>query len=78
MRYLFQRIIHNERGWTEPSPGRLAFTGDGEYLEKHGFGYEDWNFRRDKCADGHIFGYSSGHSCLPFVGAFKPLFRFRD
>ena len=57
MRYLFQRIVHNERSWTAPSSGRLKFTGDGDYLEENGFAHEDWNFRLDKCADGHIYGY---------------------
>jgi 5-methylcytosine-specific restriction enzyme A len=57
MQYLFQRIVHNERGWTEPSPGRLTFTGDGGYLEDNGFGHEDWNFCLDECADGYVHGY---------------------
>lgn len=58
MQYLFQRIVHNECGWTEPSRGRLAFKGDGGYLEATGFGHEDWNFCPDKCADGYIHAYS--------------------
>lgn len=57
MRYLFQRVVHNERGWMEPSHGRLKFTGDGGYLEKYGFGHEDWNLCLDECADGYVHGY---------------------
>ncbi len=57
MRYLFQRVVHNEMGWTGPTSGRVRFTGDGGYLEATGFGHEDWNFSRDICADGNVYGY---------------------
>lgn len=57
MRYLFQRVVHNENGWEAPSPGRLRFTGDGDYLEKLGFGHEDWNLSRDVSTDGDSHGY---------------------
>jgi 5-methylcytosine-specific restriction enzyme A len=57
-RYLFQRVIHNEADWIGPTPGRLRFTSDGEYLEDMGFGHEDWNLSRDKCSDGNVYGYA--------------------
>lgn len=57
LRYLFQRVVHNDRGWLAPSPGRLGFTGDGGYLRDYGFGHEDWNFCLDTCGDGHVYGY---------------------
>ncbi len=57
MRYLFQRVVHNDNGWVVPTPGRLRFTGDGDYLEQTGFGHEDWNLSRDVCADGYSYGY---------------------
>lgn len=58
MRYLFQRVVHNEHGWTSPSPGRLQFTGDGGYLEQNGFGHEDWLFSKDVARDGYSYGYT--------------------
>jgi len=57
MRYLFQRVVHNDNGWAAPTPGRLRFTGDGDYLEETGFGHEDWNLSRDVCADGYSYSY---------------------
>lgn len=57
MRYLFQRVVHNDAGWTAPTPGRQQFTGDGEYLEETGFGHEDWNLSADVCANGYVHGY---------------------
>jgi hypothetical protein len=77
MRYLFQRIVHNEYGWVAPSPGRLKFTGDGEYLEDHGFGHEDWNFRLDKSVDGYIQGYIYYRPKDP-DGLFNVLFAIYD
>lgn len=56
-RYLFMRVVHNDNAWKSPSPGRLRFTGDGKYLEKTGFGHEDWNFADDVCSDGNVNGY---------------------
>jgi hypothetical protein len=56
-RYLFQRVVHNDYAWKAPSPGRLRFTGDGDYLEKTGFAHEDWNFAADVCPDGTVHGY---------------------
>lgn len=58
MRYLFQRVIHNEHGWISPSSGRLNYADDGGYLKENGFGHEDWNFSNDKCPDGHVYGYT--------------------
>lgn len=57
MRYLIQRVVHNDNGWAAPTRGRLQFTGDGDYLEKTGFGHEDWNFSGDICADGYSYAY---------------------
>lgn len=61
MRYLFQRIIQNGFQWTRPSPGRLGSLGEGEYVQKHGFGYEDWNFNKSLLIDGLIYGYCYYH-----------------
>ncbi|HEX7046617.1 MAG TPA: HNH endonuclease [Gammaproteobacteria bacterium] len=57
MVYLFQRIILNNFQWTRPSPGRLGASGEGEYVQKNGFGHEDWNFNNTLLVDGQIFGY---------------------
>lgn len=57
MIYLFQRIVQNNCQWTRPSPGRLGPTGEGEYVQENGFGFEDWNFNKNLLIDGFIFGY---------------------
>jgi HNH endonuclease len=57
MRYLFQRVVHNENRWTRPSPGRLRSKTDGGYVQNTGFAHEDWNFRKDICDDGYVHGY---------------------
>lgn len=57
MIYLFQRIIQNHFQWTRPSPGRLGPSGEGEYVQKNGFGHEDWNFNKNLLIDGYIYGY---------------------
>nr|WP_246602604.1 HNH endonuclease [Falsiroseomonas tokyonensis] len=54
---MFQRVVQNDKLWTGPSSGRLGSRSDGGYVVTHGFAHEDWNFRRDVCADGHIYGY---------------------
>lgn len=57
MQYLFQRIIQNGYQWTRPSPGRLGSSGEGEYVQDHGFGHEDWNFNKSLLIGGFIYGY---------------------
>ena len=57
MIYLFQRIVLNHFQWTRPSPGRLGPSGEGEYVQKNGFGHEDWNFNKNLLVDGCIYGY---------------------
>jgi predicted HNH restriction endonuclease len=55
--YLFQRIIQNHFQWIRPSPGRLGPLGEGEYVQEHGFGHEDWNFNKNLLIDGYMYGY---------------------
>ena len=57
MTYLYQRIIQNHFQWTRPSPGRRGPAGEGEYVQEHGFGHEDWNFNRNLLIDGSLYGY---------------------
>lgn len=57
MIYLFQRIIQNHFQWVRPSPGRLGPHGEGEYVQKNGFGHEDWNFNSDLAINGFLYGY---------------------
>lgn len=57
MIYIFQRIIQNHFQWTRPSPGRLGPSGEGEYVQKNGFGHEDWNFNKNLVIDGFLYGY---------------------
>lgn len=57
MNCIFQRIVQNDFQWTRPSPGRLGPQGEGEYLQKNGFGHEDWNFNINLSIKGNIYGY---------------------
>jgi len=57
MIYIFQRIVQNHFQWTRPSPGRLGPSGEGEYVQKNGFGYEDWNFNKNLSIDNFLYGY---------------------
>jgi hypothetical protein len=57
--YLFQRMVHNDRAWLGPSPGRFDSRVDGGYIQEHGFAGEDWNFAIDDQVDGNIFAYSA-------------------
>ena len=57
MVYLFQRTILNNFQWTRPSPGRLGPSGEGAYVQKNGFGHEDWNFNKSLLIDDYIYGY---------------------
>ena len=61
MIYIFQRIIQNHFQWTRPSPGRLGPSGEGEYVQNNGFGYEDWNFNKNLLIDGFLYGYCYYH-----------------
>jgi HNH endonuclease len=58
MRYLLQRVVHNEARWTRPTQGRLKSPLDGGYVSKYGFAQEDWIFSDDSIG-GHCYGYSS-------------------
>jgi hypothetical protein len=77
VRYLFQRVVHNENGWISPSSGRLKSSNDGGYLEKNGFGHEDWNFSNDPCADGYVYGYTY-YVPKDDTGSFNILFAHYD
>ncbi|WP_164902820.1 HNH endonuclease [Rhizobium sp. WSM1325] len=58
MRYLFQRIVHNDHRWKSPSGGRLNSVFDKGYVSEHGFAHEDWNFsRKQEIGGGHSWGY---------------------
>jgi hypothetical protein len=57
LRYLFQRIVHNQNRWVGPSSGRLGSSIDGGYLNETGFAHEDWNFSKDVGSDGYLHGY---------------------
>jgi 5-methylcytosine-specific restriction protein A len=61
MIYLFQRIIQNHFQWTRPSPGRLGPYGEGKYVQKNGFGHEDWNFNDSLTINNFIYGYCYYH-----------------
>lgn len=55
--YIFQRVIRNNDGWMNPTPGRLGYPKDGEYLKENGFGHEDWNFNTSLSINDFIYGY---------------------
>jgi hypothetical protein len=57
MRYLLQRIVHNDLQWQQPSKGRRGSLIDRGYLRKTGFGHEDWNFANVE-TKGFIYGYA--------------------
>lgn len=58
MRYLFQRVAHNDLSWQRPSPGRLNSKLDNGYVSQHGFAHEDWHFSGEIANNGYIHGYS--------------------
>jgi 5-methylcytosine-specific restriction protein A len=43
--------------WRRPTPFRLGRGGEGDYVQRHGFGHEDWNFNTDFTIDGYVYGY---------------------
>lgn len=57
MHHIFQRLIKNDFQWQRPSPGRIGPRGEGEYVQTHGFGHEDWNFNKSMEIDGFVHGY---------------------
>ena len=57
MRYLFQRIVHNDHKWRRPSAGTLASIFDKGYVAEQGFAHEDWNFSRALARNGDAYGY---------------------
>ena len=57
MIYLFQRVIQNGFQWTRPSPGRSGRYGEGEFVQKNGYGHEDWNFNKSLLINGYVYGY---------------------
>ncbi|GEM_PF-1228592 len=58
MRYMFQRVVHNEASWKKPTIGRLNTKIDKGYIVENGFGHEDWNFSGDVAKDKYVHGYS--------------------
>lgn len=70
-------MVHNENDWTQPSPHRLSFTGDGGYLEENGFGHEDWNFSLEPANNGYVHGYTY-YSPRILAGPFNILFATYD
>lgn len=57
MRFVLQRVVHNDLGWASPSIGRLKSRLDRGYVHKHGFAHEDWNFAKDR-VNGYVYGYA--------------------
>ncbi len=58
MRYLLQRIVHNDLQWKSPSIGRRGSKFDPGFLAENGFGHEDWNFSKHLAKDGRVHGYA--------------------
>lgn len=74
MRYLFQRIVHNDYLWERPSGGRLNSVFDKGYVAEQGLAHEDWNFSPDVSANGDAYGYCyytpadpTGKFCIAFA-----------
>lgn len=57
MRYLLQRIVHNDLQWKQPSKGRRGSLTDKGYLHVTGFAHEDWNFAK-AATKGAVYGYA--------------------
>ena len=68
MRYKLHRVAPNSEGWTRPSNGRLGQNGVGDYVRKHGFGHEDWNFNFDLADNGQMLGYTAAKNAGADVG----------
>jgi hypothetical protein len=56
VRYLLQRVVHNDLQWKAPSKGRRGSSIDEGYVKEHGFAHEDWNFD-SSTANGYVYGY---------------------
>ena len=68
MRYKIHRIAPNSEGWRRPSAGRLGKSDVGDYVNKNGFGHEDWNFNFDLAIDGHMLGYTVANPAKKYIG----------
>jgi HNH endonuclease len=68
MRYKLHRVAPNSDGWLRPSIGRLGQTGVGDYVNKHGFGHEDWNFNFELTVDGQMLGYTVATPAQEHIG----------
>ena len=68
MRFKLHRVAPNSEGWVRPSNGRLGQNGVGDYVRKHGFGHEDWNFNFDLAANGQMLGYTAAKNAGADVG----------
>jgi HNH endonuclease len=68
MHYKLHRVAPNSSGWLKPSNGRLGQAGVGDYVAKHGFGHEDWNFNFDLSSDGRMMGYTAATPSKKTVG----------
>lgn len=68
MRYKIHRIAPNSEGWRRPSFGRLGRSGVGDYVNKHGFGHEDWNFNFDLAVEGNMLGYTVANPAKKYIG----------
>ncbi|MGV9170698.1 MAG: hypothetical protein ACOC38_12250 [Promethearchaeia archaeon] len=49
------RLIWNTNGWRAPS-GQFEEAED-TFGSKHGYGHEEWNFRKEDAVDGYVYGY---------------------
>lgn len=61
MIFLTQRLARNDRRWILPTPCRLGRAGEGDYVQRYGFGHEDWNFNTRLAIDGYVYAYMYYH-----------------
>jgi HNH endonuclease len=57
MIFLTQRLARNDRRWPQPTPCRLGRSGEGDYVQRYGFGHEDWNFNARLAIGGYLYAY---------------------
>jgi hypothetical protein len=61
MIFLTQRLARNDQRWIQPTPCRLGRAGEGDYVQRYGFGHEDWNFNTRLAIGGYVYAYMYYH-----------------
>lgn len=57
MQYAVVRVVDNDRGYKQPSGGKLGRKVESQYARENGFGHEEWNFNREMAVNERVGGY---------------------